>query len=286
MSRVAVVVESGSDVTPEVAERWGIEVVPMHVSLGGKTFDDGDITPADMLRRAEKLGELPHTSAATPADYAAVFDRAHAAHPEAHLLHLAYSAATTASYEAALTAGEGRAYVTSVDTAQVSAGQGFVAVETARFLEGHPGADHVDALCYALGVAKRIRMGFVPFDLRFLKAGGRLSNIEYVGASLLRMRPVVEILDGRLVATRRLRGSKLRVARTFVDGMLAHDTLDRSRVVLLRSPGLDPVVQGDVEARVRELGYQKVDWWDTQCVITTHCGPGTLGAVALTADGL
>lgn len=177
--------------------------------------------------------------------------------------------------------GEGLPYVTSVDTGLVSAGQGIVAVETTRYLEENPDVDVVGALRFALTVTRRLNMAFVPFDLTFLKAGGHPSNVEYVGASLLRVRPVVEILDGRLVATRKLRGSKLRVARAFVDGMLDHDSLERGRVALLRSPGLDVTIQGDVEARARDFGFAEVEWWDTQCVITTHCERGTLGVVTL-----
>ena len=43
MSKMILVAESGSDITPEMAQENGIVIVPMHVSFGGKTYDDGDV---------------------------------------------------------------------------------------------------------------------------------------------------------------------------------------------------------------------------------------------------
>lgn len=55
MSKYIIVTETGGDVTAKIVERHGIRVVPMHISLGGSTFDDGSVPPAEIFARANKL---------------------------------------------------------------------------------------------------------------------------------------------------------------------------------------------------------------------------------------
>ena len=104
MSEIIIVAETGSDVSAAEAAELGIELVPMHVSIGDRTIDDGALDPAEMLEECRQLGVLPKTSGCTPGDFAKVFDRIHAEHPEAQILYIAYSAVTTCSYESARTA--------------------------------------------------------------------------------------------------------------------------------------------------------------------------------------
>ena len=147
MSRnVILVAETGSDLTPQMANKIGAYLVPMHVSMGGETYDDGAFPPEDVCAYYDRTGKVPQTSAANPGDFAPVFDEIHAKHPEAKILHLAYSAVTTCSYQSAVIAAEDRDYVVSVDTKHVSVGQGVVVREVARVLEENPGMTVEEAL--------------------------------------------------------------------------------------------------------------------------------------------
>ena len=49
MSRIILMAESGSDITPEQAKQNGIVIVPMHVSFGGETRDDGAFPTTEMF---------------------------------------------------------------------------------------------------------------------------------------------------------------------------------------------------------------------------------------------
>lgn len=277
MGSIVIMAETGSDIGRDEARRLGIELVPMHVSIGETTIDDGDMPTAEMLERCRQLVVMPHTSGCTPADFSAAFDRVHEAHPEATILYLAYSAVTTCSYESARTAAEGRDYVLMADTELVTIGQGFVVTGTARWIAEHPEATPDEALAFAEGLARRTRMAFIPGDLGYLRAGGRLSNAAFVGATLLRIRPVVELVDGRLVATRKLRGKKVPTSVELVDLIAGEGPYDRDRIFFVRSCGLPDEVARAVEERARELGFEHVSWYETGNVITSHSGPGSFG---------
>ncbi len=282
MSEIIIVAETGSDVSAAEAAELGIELVPMHVSIGDRTIDDGTLDPAEMLEECRQLGVLPKTSGCTPGDFVKVFDRIHAEHPEAQILYIAYSAVTTCSYESARTAAEGRDYIDMFDTAHVTIGQGFVVTGAAHYLREHPEVTLAELKTYAEDLAQRTRMAFIPGDLGYLRAGGRLSNAAFLGATLLRIKPVIEIIDGRLVATKKLRGKMVNVALELIDMMYAQGPVDHERVFLVRSSGLPLAIQEAAEERVRELGFKEIRWYDTRNVITSHCGPGSF-AVCMAA---
>lgn len=284
MNRYVILVESGADVPPAEAKRQGIEIVPMHVAINGRTFDDGTVDSNDLLRECIDTKTVSTTSAATPADFTAAFDRIHRQHPDAHILHLAYSAVTTTSMNSALVAAEGRDYVTSIDTKSVAGAQYLVASSVARKLAEHPDMplDEVTALVEDL--VGRVRMGFIPGGLEFLRKGGRVSNAAYLGAQILKIKPVIEIVDGQLVATRKLRGTMAKVVASFMDDFLTREPLEMDRAVLIYNLGLDQDIRTAVEERMRIAGFHEVEWVKTGCVIASHCGPGSFGLVVMAAN--
>lgn len=281
MPKIVITAETGCDVTPAEAAELGVVLVPMHVTVGGKTIDDGELTSAEMLERCRQLGVLPKTSGCTPHDFQVVFDRIHAEDPEAQILHVAYSAVTTCSLASAEAAAEGRDYVATLDTRHVTIGQGLVVRELAAWLAAHPEATLDEARAHAEGVAARTRMAFLPGDLGYLRAGGRLSNVAFLGATLLKIKPVVELVDGRLVATKKLRGSMSSAAVALVDYLALHEEFDPARIVFVKSPGLPDQVAQTVEGHARDLGFERAEWYETGNVITSHCGPGALGVAFL-----
>lgn len=275
MSKIVILAESGCDIPADVAASQGIYIVPMHVSMGSTTIDDGTMPPAEMLEECRQLGVLPKTSGCTPGDFTEIFDKIHAEHPEAQILYLAYSAVTTCSMESARTAAEGRDYVHMIDTTHVTVGQGFIVEQTAQHLAKNPDISIDDLQAFAADLSSRMRMGFIPGDLGYLRAGGRLSNAAFLGATLLRIKPVIELIDGRLVATKKLRGSMEKASLGLMDLMVGQGEYDNKLVYFVRSPGLPNSVVEAVESHAKELGFSEWKWYNTQNVITSHCGPGS-----------
>ena len=275
MSEIVIIAESGSDVPAAEAAELGVEIVPMHVSIGQKTIDDGELPPAEMLEECRQLGVLPRTSGCTPGDFSVVLDRVHAEHPNAQILYIAYSAVTTCSYESARTAAEGRDYVHMFDTRHVTIGQGFVVTQTARRLAENPDISVEELMAWSEELASRVRMGFVPGDLGYLRAGGRLSNAAFVGATLLRIKPIIELIEGKLVATKKLRGNMEKAVIGLMDHMALQGDYDTDVVYLLHSAGLPDSIQRAAEEHARELGFKSIRWYESHNVITSHCGPGS-----------
>ncbi len=277
--KVILVAETGADIPPELIRRYGIETVPMHITFGSETKDDGAFPSEEICDYYDRTGVLPKTSGSTPEDFEKALDRIHAAHPDAKLLHLAYSAATTCSYQSAVIASEGRDYIRSLDTKMACAGQGAVVVTLARRMEAHPEWDFARITAEAEELIQRARMCFIPDDLEYLRAGGRVSNAVALAGRVLGIHPLIEFVDGRLTATEKLRGKLVKLAPELVRDYAQKHALDRSELWLIWTPGFPDDVRAAVDAAAAECGFEAVTWVKSGGVITTHSGPSAFGVV-------
>ena len=279
MNHLILLAESGSDITPELAEANGIVIVPMHVSFGGETRDDGSFPVPEMFEFYKKHRELPRTSGCTPHDFEVVFERLDREYPGVPILYLAYSSSTTCSMQSALIAAQRRENFLALDTKCVAAGQAAVVLTIARLLREHPETTLEQAADAAKELIVRARMGFIPGDLDYLRAGGRVSNAAYLGAKILGIHPLIEIVDGKLISTRKYRGMMKRVVMQLTREFPAAQNLEKDALWLIYGAGLGEEVMRGVEELLHEQGYQNLTWVQTGCVIAAHSGPGSFGIV-------
>lgn len=277
MRKIIVVAETGSDITPELAARYHIHVVPMHVTFDTETTDDGTFPPEKIVDFYKNTGKLPKTSGSTPEDFMRAFDQIHAEYPDAQILYLAYSAVTTCSYQSAMIAAEDRDYVTAVDTRQVSIGQANIVVAVAQLLQENPQMSVKEAAKKAEELCDRAKMCFLPDDLEFLKAGGRVSNVVCLGSRILGIHPCIEILEGKLVATKKYRGKMIKVVEKLIREYAEEYHLDRENIWFVYTTGLSEEIKQTAEATAKDCGFQKIQWIMANGVITTHGGPAAFG---------
>jgi len=279
MSKIVLVAETGADIPKELVERYHIELVPMHITFGDEVKDDGTFPSDEICYFYERTGVLPKTSGSSPEDFQRAFDRIHAQWPEAKILHLAYSAATTCSYQSAVIAAGGRDDIRSLDTKVACAGQGAVVLRAAQMLEEHPEWDLEEAAQNVMPLIERVRMCFIPDQLEYLRAGGRVSNAAAMAGRILSIHPLIEFQDGCLVASKKLRGKLLKLAPRLVASYAQEHQLDREELWLIWTPGFPDEVRRAVNESAYDCGFKKVTWFKSGGVITTHSGPSAFGVV-------
>jgi len=277
--KIMLIAETGSDVPVALATELGVTLVPMHVNMGNQTLDDGAFPPEDVCAYYDRTGKVPTTSGCTPYDFEKVFDALHQKYPGKKFLHLAYSAVTTCSYHSALLAAETRDYVKSVDTKHVSVGQCAVVAAMARWLEAHPDATLESAAAAAEAISAQIKMCFIPRNLDYLRAGGRVSNAVALVGNLLHLHPLIEIIDGKLMAGKKYRGAMEKVLPAVIQEFTSKENLSCEHIYLIRAPYFEEHLVHAVEETLKGLGYHNFTWVPTGCVITCHGGPGAFGIV-------
>ena len=285
--KIILVAETGSDITKELAQELGVVLIPMHVSMGDQSLDDGSFPPEDVCAYYDRTGKVPTTSGSTISDFEVVYDRIFAESPDAQILHLAYSAVTTCSYHSSELAIEDKPYaknVRIVDTKHVSVGQCSVVAAVAAWLESHPEATLDEAAAAAEAIGKQTKMCFVPNNLDYLRAGGRCSNAAALVGNLLHLHPCIEIIDGRLIAGKKYRGALSKLAPVLLREFTKKHGLRKDHVYFICTPYMDERIRGVLNTEAEAMGFHKVTWVKTGCVITCHGGPGAFGIVGIAGE--
>jgi len=256
----------------------------MHVTFDSEPLDDGAFPVERIPEYYNATGKIPKTSGSTPDDFEKKFNEIHEREPKAHILYLAYSAVTTCSYQSAVIASEGRDYVTALDTKQVSFGLGLVVTTVARFIKENPDVSLEVLVEKAKDIIAHAKMCFIPDNLEFLHAGGRVSNAAFLGARILNIHPCIEILDGKLVATKKYRGKMKKVVDKLVREYAEEYKLCKEEVWLGYTIDFSDEAKEWAEKAARECGFKKIKWVQAAGVITTHGGPGAFGFTGFTKE--
>lgn len=154
----------------------------------------------------------------------------------------------------------------------------------AEWLREHPEATLDEAADKARSISKQTKMCFVPNNLDYLRAGGRCSNTAALVGNLLNLHPCIEIVDGKLIASKKYRGRMSRVARALFRDFSTKHNLQKDRIYFISTPYMDNTVRTVLDEGARASGYQEIVWIKTGCVITCHGGPGAFGIVCATVE--
>lgn len=281
MNKYVITTESGSDIPQELVDRYNIHVVPMHVTMGNDTFEDGSFDVQKVFDYYDETDQLPKTSGSTPQDNTKVFTEVFEKYPDAHIIHLAYSAVTTVSFNAAKIAAEEFENIHLVDAKHVSIGLTAVVKATAEYIETNPNATPEDIIAYVEDIRERTHMVFLPKTLLYLKAGGRVSNWAFHGANLFNIQPTIVLEDGYLVAGKKYRGSFDRCLKRMLNDFFKDYDIDPSTVLVGGAPGVEDYQKENIFSSLKEHGVHDTNWMDTGAVISSHGGPGAVGIAGI-----
>lgn len=273
-SRVAVVTDSSAALPPQLAARWGITVVPLQVIVDGDAHAEGvDVDASAVL--AALVGDQ-HVSTSQPSreTFRQAFAALEADGAEA-IVAVLLSSGLSGTTQAAMTAADAVAVpVDVVDSRQVAMGLGFAAIAAAA--AAARGACAADVAAEARRVAASARCIFTVDTLEFLRRGGRLSSASAAVGRMLQVRPVLDIVDGRVEVVQKVRSTTR--AREAVTALASAVTYDGDGPVYAVHTVGDGAY-GDAAAAA--LGGAVVRA-DIGAVLAVHAGPGALAIV--TAD--
>lgn len=278
MKKIVLVTESGSDLPQKDVERYGIYVVPMHVVINEKTYDDViEVKSQDVYDHYDQTGVLPTTSGSTPQDFKVVFDQIIHEHPGANIVYIAYSAVTTVSFNSARIAAEEYDNIYLVDSKNVSVGLGNVVIAAAKYIEENLNVTAQEVVAYVEDIRERTQFFFLPQTLTYLRAGGRVSNASYLGARLLKIFPTIEMTDGYLVAGKKYRGSFKKAYQLMIDNFFDRFDMDLETVRMVQTGRLSEDDQRFINDLLTKYGINDVEWIQAGAVISCHGGPGATG---------
>lgn len=276
---VGIVTDSTCDLPAEIIARYGISVVPLYINVGKQSYLDGvDITREEFYKRLPNFPVHPTTAVPSPQKFHAVYN-ALADEGASEILSIHISIALSATPDVALTAAREvkSVPVTVFDSRQLSLGTGFM-VETAAKLAaaGHTVAQILEVL------QAQIRRShvFAALDtLEFLKRSGRMSAFMANFASLLQVKPILTMFDGK-PGTERVR-TRDRAMQRLVQMLEAVGKIERVALVHTNAKEYLPRLR-DQAAHL--LAGLDVIVEDITPVIGAHIGPGAVGFAVVGAE--
>lgn len=225
---VIITSDSTCDLSPELCSRHGIRLLPLAISLGERTGADGvDICPEDIYSYVDSIGMLPKTSATNVSDYVSFFSDQLAQADS--VVHFCLGSGFSSTYQNACIAAEELGRVFVVDSANLSTGQGLLVLMGAEMAkEGYP-AEQIYTACSE--AALRVEASFAIDSLDYLYKGGRCSALAVFGGNLLRLKPCIEVRNGRMLPGKKYRGEIERVILQYVEDRLRNrKDIDRHRI--------------------------------------------------------
>ena len=274
--KIKIISDSTGDLSPELIEKYDIAIVPLYVLMGDNMQKDGlEVTPEDIYAHVEKTGKLPSTSAPNLGDFQDEFKKWRDQGYD--IVHFNISSDFSSSYQNACAAAEGMDGVYVVDTRNLSTGSGLVVLHGAELAQQGKSAAEIKAACDAM--VDKVEASFVVDSIDYLHKGGRCSSVAALGDKLLKLKPLIEVIDGKMKAGKKYRGNIDKVILNYVaDKLRGRDDIDKHRIFITHTK-CSPVTVQQVRGKINELypGFEEILETTAGCTVTSHCGPGTLG---------
>lgn len=267
--------DSTCDLTEELLRAHQIEILPLYIMKDGSPFRDCvNITPEDIYRHVGGGGEITTTAAQNAEDYHRCFSRLSPLYEA--VIHINIGVEFSSGYQNAVIAAKSFPNVYVVDSRNLSSGQGHVVLEAARLAEeGVSPARIVEQL---RAFADRVETSFVLSQLEYMRKGGRCSTVAALGANLLKLKPCIELSDGRMHVGKKYRGSYEKSLLEYArDRLWRRQDIDVQRILVVHTacpPELLEQVCLEVE---NYTGVPPLACPPAGCTIASHCGPCTLG---------
>lgn len=287
MKKIAIVVDSTSDLTQEIIDKYDIHVLPLQVIYAHHIYRDKiEISSEQVLKDMER--EVPKTSLPLTADVIKLFDRLKE-EKYTHVLGLFISSGLSGTYNMIRNIAKDyeEFFVSEIlDSRTLSWGTSFGAVAAAKEREASGDFDRmIEAANEAM---KNTRAMFVIPTLHYLKKGGRMGRVEGTVGDLLDIKPIVGIDqwgDGKYFTYKKVRGKKKShqaiydIAVDFVKDKSAFD------VVVLHG-GAQELAEEFCEKIKAMQNCRSAMVAQVTPVIGVHTGPGLIAFAVHSEEGL
>jgi len=279
MAKVAIVTDSTAYIPDQILSNYPIFIAPLLLLWDGESLRDGvDITPADFYARLKESEKMPSTSQTTPSMFMDIYQRLLNEGFDILSVHLSSKLSGTLDSAVQAKAHFEGARIELFDSLTSGMALGFQVLAAARIVQ--QGGGLKDCLHVLEKAREQSGLFFVPATLEYLRRGGRIGGASAFLGSVLDLKPILTVKDGRIEAV-----EKVRTFSKAVDRMLelAHKQAEKHglpvRIASLYTddPEGAQILAERARARFGKDGVTEEMLTPVSPVIGTHLGPGTSG---------
>jgi DegV family protein with EDD domain len=276
---VKIITDTLSDITGDLIEETGVDVVPLYVRFGERIYRDRiDITSEEFYRRLVTESTLPSTTQPTPNDFYQVYEKL--AEETDEILVITVSSKLSGTFQSATQAismMEGRkAKIEVVDSGCVAMTLGLPVIATVA--KAKSGIGLADLVEYARGACQRSHLVAYFDTLKYLAKGGRIGKAQGLLGSMLSVKPILTMKEGEMAPLTRVRSKSAGMDYLF------NAVSKRPELLAVEHCTTEEDADG-LAARLNKA-YPDVPIYRSVIspVIGTYSGPGAVAVSVLEAD--
>ncbi|HEY5560851.1 MAG TPA: DegV family protein [Clostridiaceae bacterium] len=273
---IKIFADSTCDLSTELLEKYNISIIPLYVIFDSKTYKDGvDITADMFFKLVEENNSLPKTSMPSPTDYYEAFKPYVEAGIQVLYISISsyLSGAASSANIVAHEFKEGMVFIH--DSKNLSTGIGLQVIKAAEYVS--MGLAMNEILIKLDEISKNVKTAFVIDTLDYLYKGGRCTSIESLIGGILKIKPIVKVVDGKMVIGQKSRGKlekayKIMLQEAYED----KNNIESKRIMVTHAQGLDEAnfLKNELS---KAMPDKEIFITDAGCVISSHCGKKTVG---------
>ena len=279
---IRIVADSTCDLSKELIEKYDIQVVPLHIFLDKKEFLDGiNITPDEIYTWADAKEDTPKTSAVGFEETGKIVKQLIDTEDEMIAFTLSSKMSTTANvFRLVVEELELEDKVSVVDTGNLSTGISLIILKAADMAKA--GKSRAEICQTVEELKSKVQTSFIVNTLTYLHRGGRCNSIAALASSMLKLHTKIVVTDGSMSANKKYRGKMENAIMDYVKDMEEDLKVADSERVFVTHSGCEQAIIDNVYSYLKKLNYfDEILITRAGGVISSHCGPGTLGVLYL-----
>ncbi|MGD2077389.1 MAG: DegV family protein [Chloroflexota bacterium] len=273
--KVAVATDSVSNLPQELIDEYDIKIIPQRLNWEGVTYLDGvDITEEAFYERLRVAKEIPTTSQPSAWEFKEFFQEIAETYDD--ILCITISDHLSGTLDSAMGAQQmaPEISVEVIDSRSASMGQGFIVLAAARAVS--EGADLTEAAEVTRRMVPVTHAVFVVDTLEFLHRGGRIGGAQRLVGSVLSIKPLLHLVDGRIEPLASVRTKRKALGRALE--IIEADTIGKgplhAAVMYASNPEEASQFRQSIQDKLKPVELMQTELTP---VIGTHTGPGLVG---------
>ncbi len=274
--KIVVSCDSTCDLGEELISKNDIRVMPLIIYLGEDQFSDNvDVTTKDIFAYVDKTGFLPKTAARSIYEYQEFFENI--LKDADAIIHVAFSSEMSSSCSNAQVAAEKFDNVKVVDSKSLSTGYGLLVLKACKLVSLGKSLDEIER--ELVDTVPKLQASFIISNLKYLYKGGRCSAVAMFGANLLKIKPSIHVVDGKMGVGKKYMGKFSDTMLKYTNALLGENgEIDKENVFITFSSD-ENNVSDLVYDLLKEQGFQNIHKTYAGCTIASHCGPECMGVL-------
>ena len=282
MNKVVIFTDSTCDLMPETIKEFDIHVIPLYVNFKDESFKDGiDMSSKLLYEKVETSGIMPKTSAATVKDFIDAFTPF--INDGYDIFYTGISSKMSVNMQNVLTAAtefdENRVFVS--DSLNLSSDIGLLVLKACKLRDEGKSAkeikDIIDELAY------HVKGGFVIKSMDYLYKGGRCSALSKIFGTILKIKPFIRVKNGSMYVHKKPRGKFHSAIDVMIEEAIEDlPNMNTDYIMVTHSLG-DEYAKYIIEKLKEHTDIPIMETF-AGCVISSHCGQGTIGILYILKD--